>query len=187
MEWLLLWGSQEDFTEQGRHLSWTFREGTRFLLVQVMGKLSENSQEDRGELMGVHGQRSLPLLFCDQNARLSLYCFFLRCSMDSSSWVTAASLCGDARYCWWETPPLYCLVSLVVAVSTLCFPLLKNIIISFAFVSFIEQIFLGPDQRTFEQCLCRCHWNPSSLMSIGDQEQRLLLVLSHFSVCFLAS
>lgn len=47
MEWLLLWGSQEDFTEQGRHLSWTFREGTRFLLVQVMWKLSENSEEDR--------------------------------------------------------------------------------------------------------------------------------------------
>lgn len=41
--------------------------------------------------------------------------------------------------------------------------------------------FLGPVWRTFAWCLLGFPWNLSSLISVGGQGHRLLLVLCHFS------
>ena len=127
-------------------------------------------------LMGIHDPRSLHLLFCNWNAKLFLCCFFfvLWFQLDESltpgtaSEKTSSLLPHSLAY---GCPcPLPCR-SLN---SSLCF----------AFVPFIEQ---GPVFRAFERCRFSSHWSPSALISVCDQEQRLLLVLSCFSMCFLAS
>ena len=192
----ILWEHREESNSGGlhrkrRHLNWTFREWTRILQVQLMGKLSEKSQEDRalgtvrveGALWGSMTQGLYPSCFVTGMPSYPFTVFSLL--FYELIFMSHCNFCLQ----WRQVPPMRKPSSFLPG-SPACgcpHPLLspcQNSIICCAFVPFIEQ---GPDCRTFERCLFRSHWNPSSLISIGDQEQRLLLVLSHFSICFLTS
>ena len=175
---------QRTSLRRGGHLSWTLgmRQNSS---GPVDGKAIRKISRGQGlwnfrveeALMGIHDPRSLHLLFCNWNTKLFLHCFFfvvLWFQLDESltpgtASEKASSLLPHSLACGCPCP-LPCL-SLN---SSLCC----------AFVPFIEQ---GPVFRAFERCCFSSYWSPSALISVCDQEQRLLLVLSCFSMCFLAS
>ena len=190
----ILWEHREESDCRGLHKEeggiWAgLWELARILQVQLMGKLSEKSPEDRAlETSGLrrHSWGSMtqdPYTSCNWNARLFLYCFFfvvLWVHLDESLQLLFAVTPGTANENTSSLLPhsLACgcphpVPSLSLSGSTCC-----------AFVPSIEQ---GPVFRAFERWRFGSHGSPSALISVRDQEQRLLLVLSCFSMCFLAS
>lgn len=110
----ILWEHREESDSGGlhrkrRHLNWTFREWTRILQFW-WELLSEKSQEDRalgtvrveGALWGSMIQGPYPSCFVTGMPSYPFTVFFLYCSMNSSSSITATSICNDARYRQWE-------------------------------------------------------------------------------------
>lgn len=89
--------------------------------------------------------------------------------MDSSWWVTVAFVCSDARYCWWEEGQALHWLNLGCVRPHPSPSLSQKKPRVLCLCVTYWACFSGADGTTFEWCLLGSHWNPSLLISVGNQ------------------